>query len=59
MVEKLQASLKLFAYLCHVLPPLTFQAFISSFNIDQCQKLIVEAYSYTGGPCLAKALFKW
>ena len=38
------------------IPSLTFQAFISLLNIDQCQNLIVEAHSYTGRPCLAKAL---
>ena len=54
-VKELQISFKLFACLCCI-PSLTFQAFVSLLNIDQCQKLIVEAYSHTGGVCLAKVL---
>ena len=35
---------------------LTFQAFVSTLNTDQCQKLIVEVYGHAGGISLAKAL---
>ena len=51
----MQVSFTSFACLCAI-PLLTLKAFVSSLNFDQCQKLIVEAYSHTGGLSLAKAV---
>ena len=50
----MEVSFELFACPCCI-PLLTFQAFAYLLNIDQCQTLIVEAYSHTGELCLAKA----